>query len=394
MDDELMHPDENDGLDSEPRPENESPRPGAKQFLPAEHPELDGDEISLLDLMADTAGVIPDDEETADLPLPSDDDAATLTGSPEPETPADGEPLPLPLSPDELTPPQKRPLINDTDATTIQPRVAFPGSRPPLSEAPTQMLQPIRRPKRDPKRPQKEDAPTIVSPALPTRPPVREQSRQPAASQRPAARPQPTTKVAIPRQKTVRPKPQTRRQRNWRSCFSQALLIIVVIGLLGTAVTLIGAYFGYRSIANDLPDPTELTSRASDFETARIYDRNGGLLYALIDPDAGDRTRVSLEQISPHLINATIATEDSRFYENPGFDPIGIARAVIAATREQELMGGASTITQQLVRAVLLEDDERSEVTFRRKVREIILAEELTRTYEKDVILELYLNEI
>lgn len=380
MDDELGPADQ---------PEEEATRPGVKKEKerPAGKPALDDDEISLLDLMAGTADATPLDEEaTADLPLPPDDEA-----------PAESLPLPLPLAPDELTPPRERPLISDTDATQIQPRVAFPGARPPLSDAPTQQFQPVRQPKREPKRPEADDAPTIVRPSLPTHPPLREPGqRPPTRPQRtPASRPQPTTKVAIPQQaQTIRPKPQTRRQRNWQSCLSRALLIVVVVGLLGTAVTFIGAFFAYRSIANALPDPTELTSRASSFETARIYDRNGGLLYSLIDPNAGDRTRVSLDQISPHLINATIATEDSRFYENPGFDPIGIGRAILEAAREQELMGGASTITQQLVRAVLLEEDERTEVTFRRKVREIVLAAELTRTYEKDVILELYLNEI
>ncbi|MCP5100664.1 MAG: PBP1A family penicillin-binding protein, partial [Chloroflexi bacterium] len=118
-------------------------------------------------------------------------------------------------------------------------------------------------------------------------------------------------------------------------------------------------------------------------------------LYSLAHPDIGNRTRVSLDEISLDLRNATIATEDSRFYENPGFDIIGIGRAILQAAREREFVSGASTITQQLVRAVLLDDEERTERTFSRKVREIILSEELTRTYDnKDLILELYLNEI
>ncbi|MCA9935173.1 MAG: transglycosylase domain-containing protein, partial [Anaerolineales bacterium] len=91
---------------------------------------------------------------------------------------------------------------------------------------------------------------------------------------------------------------------------------------------------------------------------------------------------------------ATIATEDARFYTNPGFDPIGIARAIVQAAQEREFVSGASTITQQLVRALLLSEDERTERTFRRKVREIILAAEISRTYSKEEILELYLNEI
>ncbi|MEJ2746323.1 MAG: PBP1A family penicillin-binding protein [Anaerolineae bacterium] len=399
MDDELTPPEESNEWKPEARPDDEPTQPGAKPASPTDKSEANEDEISLLDLMAtaDLPSVPPDEAETADIPLPPPDDAPTLTDVPEPQAPASDQPRPLPLSPDDLTPPRDRPLINDTDATQIQPRVAFPGSLPPLSEAPTQPVHPLRRPKQEPKHPEEEDAPTIVRPPLPTHPPVREHSQPPPTrpQRAPVRQPQPTTKVIIPqRDRPLHLKPQTRRQRNWRSCLSRVLLTIVVIGLFGTAVALIGAYIGYRSIANDLPDPAELLNQVSDFETARIYDRNGGLLYSLIDPNAGDRTRVSLDQISPYLIDATIATEDSRFYENPGFDPIGIARAIIEAAREKELMGGASTITQQLVRAVLLDEEERSEVTFRRKVREIILAAELTRTYDKNTILELYLNEI
>ena len=340
--------------------------------------------VSLLDLMAaaDEGTAAPttalDDEATADLP---------------PIAPPD-KPTPLPFSAEELTPPRERPLVHDPDATDIQPRVAFPGSEPPISEAPTQQFQPVQRPKPAPKPRTEDDAPTIARRPVPTRPPVRERPRP--MPQPPASRSQsPTTKVAIPRQsRPVRPQLQTRRRRNWRGCFSRILIAIVILGIAGVSFTVVGAYLGYQAIAGDLPEPTELIERASDFETARIYDRAGNLLYALIDPDAGDRTRVALDQISPHLINATIATEDARFYENPGFDPIGIARAIIQAAQEREFVSGASTITQQLVRAVLLDEDERTERTFTRKVREIILAAELFRTYDKNTILELYLNEI
>ena len=71
-----------------------------------------------------------------------------------------------------------------------------------------------------------------------------------------------------------------------------------------------------------------------------------------------------------------------------------LTRAVVMAVREGEAAAGTSTITQQLVRAVLLDEDERTERSYRRKVREIILAAEISRTYEKNEILELYLNEI
>ena len=71
---------------------------------------------------------------------------------------------------------------------------------------------------------------------------------------------------------------------------------------------------------------------------------------------------------------------------------LALTRAVVTAAREQQAVAGTSTITQQLVRAVLLDEDERTERSYRRKVREIILAAEISRTYEKNEILELYLN--
>ena len=173
------------------------------------------------------------------------------------------------------------------------------------------------------------------------------------------------------------------------------VFVISLIGLfLFITLGIATAFVGYRSVASDLPSVADLEANASSFETARIYDRYGTQIYAQADPNTGNRTRVTLDQISPYLIQATIATEDSRFWDNPGFDPIGLTRAVLQAAREGESPAGTSTITQQLVRAVLLDDEERAERTIRRKVREIILAAELTRTYPKETILELYLNEI
>ncbi|MBL8050864.1 MAG: transglycosylase domain-containing protein, partial [Anaerolineales bacterium] len=121
---------------------------------------------------------------------------------------------------------------------------------------------------------------------------------------------------------------------------------------------------------------------------------NGQPLYEILDPTAGRRTYVPLEDISPYLVAATIATEDKEFYNNPGFDPIAIVRALWQNYITDGQGGGASTITQQLARALLLSPEERAERTYTRKSREIILAAEITRRYSKDEILELYLNEI
>ena len=109
------------------------------------------------------------------------------------------------------------------------------------------------------------------------------------------------------------------------------------------------------------------------------------------DPNFGRRTAVPLDRISPYLLDATIATEDPNFYKHPGVDPVGLLRALYYAVKDRSLSGpGGSTITQQLVKLTFLT----SEKSITRKVKEAILAAELTRRYPKDTILQIYLNEI
>jgi penicillin-binding protein 1C len=180
----------------------------------------------------------------------------------------------------------------------------------------------------------------------------------------------------------------------WGGCLIRGLLValfgIVLLLIVGGSVAL----YSYYSIARTLPSVEDLQNRASKFETTRILDRNGNPLYDIIDPNAGRRTYVTLDRISPVVLAATIATEDKEFYNHPGFDFWAIVRALWENYRTEGQGGGASTITQQLARALLLTPEERAERTYSRKAREIILAAEITRRYTKDEILELYLNEI
>ncbi len=169
-----------------------------------------------------------------------------------------------------------------------------------------------------------------------------------------------------------------------------SIFIIVAFGLIMTAA---GVY-EYYSIAASLPSVSDLKQRASQFETTRILDRNGDILYEINDPNAGRRTYVPLNEISPLLVAATISTEDKDFYTHGGFDPLAILRAFWQNITSGETISGASTITQQLARALLLSPEERGQVTYLRKVREAILSTEIERRYSKDEILELYLNEI
>ena len=126
------------------------------------------------------------------------------------------------------------------------------------------------------------------------------------------------------------------------------------------------------------------------FQTTFVYDRNGHLLAELIGE--GRREWVPLDRISPHLINATIATEDATFFTNLGVDPVRIAGAALQNVEQGQIVSGASTITMQLARNLFLGSEERYDQTFDRKIAEAGLASELTRTYTKEELLELYLN--
>ncbi len=142
----------------------------------------------------------------------------------------------------------------------------------------------------------------------------------------------------------------------------------------------------------DLPQPDKLYQYTTAPST-KIYDRHGTLLYEITDPHQGLHTPLTLEDIPRHCLNATIATEDASFYRNPGVDAWAILRALYINLKGGEVLSGGSTITQQLARNLLLSPQERSQVSLTRKLREAILAWRLARTYSKDEILTLYLNE-
>lgn len=177
------------------------------------------------------------------------------------------------------------------------------------------------------------------------------------------------------------------------SALARLLLAFLALGVVATLGVVGTAYSAYSDLAASLkPRLTAIENRES-FETTRLYDRNGQLLYEFFG--AGKRTRVSLDQISTHLISATVAIEDRTFFENRGVDYLGIARTLLTSLQAGEETGGASTITQQLIKNVVLSDEERRyENRYQRKLTEIILAQELSEQYSKNDILELYLNEI
>ena len=128
--------------------------------------------------------------------------------------------------------------------------------------------------------------------------------------------------------------------------------------------------------------------------SVRITDRGGRLLYEILPQKGGRNTVLDIDHIPQCLKDATIAVEDKYFYINPGIDVTGIARALWINIRGGETIAGGSTITQQVARNLLMTQEERSERTLRRKLREALLAWQMTRKLSKDEILGLYLNQI
>jgi penicillin-binding protein 1C len=128
--------------------------------------------------------------------------------------------------------------------------------------------------------------------------------------------------------------------------------------------------------------------------SVRITDRNGRLLYEILPEVGGRNTVLSIENIPQCLKEATIAVEDKNFYTNPGIDITGIIRSLWINIKGGETLAGGSTITQQVARNLLLSQDERLSRTLRRKMREALLAWEMTQSLSKDQILALYLNQI
>jgi membrane peptidoglycan carboxypeptidase len=176
------------------------------------------------------------------------------------------------------------------------------------------------------------------------------------------------------------------------------LVPIIILGtmLAGMGVTAIAGFIVYRVYASDMPPVEQVLSQNAG--GAKIYDRNGQLLYTYVDDLQGMRKPVPLSEVSPYLITATVDTEDSSFYSNPGVNIKGLLRAGY----ENFLPGnlnflqgtGGSSITQQLVKNIYIPEAERQKRSVSRKVKETVYAMELTQRYSKDQILEWYLNQI
>jgi membrane peptidoglycan carboxypeptidase len=194
--------------------------------------------------------------------------------------------------------------------------------------------------------------------------------------------------------KYVRQKPKS--QRRYGCLGRLALLLIAALALaLFTGVVIISTLV-YLNLSGEIEEGIAALDEAHNretFETTRILDRNGQHLWEIFGE--GKRTKISIGQIPEDLLKAIIAVEDDTFYENIGLDAPSLFAALIANLRDPESRPkGGSTITQQLVRHIAFEYEERTAVDYSRKTKEVILAWIMNRKFGKDEILEMYLNEI
>ena len=158
-----------------------------------------------------------------------------------------------------------------------------------------------------------------------------------------------------------------------------SLLTLFILGCIAVGVV-------YVQLKSDLPD-VETLKTVELQQPMQIYTSDGKLI-----GEVGEQRRipVKLNDVPQTLIDAVLATEDSRFYEHHGLDPIGIGRAVMVAISKGGASQGASTITQQLARNFFLTPEK----SLIRKAKEAILAIEIENALDKNEILELYLNKI
>jgi tetratricopeptide (TPR) repeat protein len=174
---------------------------------------------------------------------------------------------------------------------------------------------------------------------------------------------------------------------------TMGLLLLGAMVLLGAAGS-VAAVVRFGGLVDDLPNPS-LLEQIELPEQSVIYDRTGTVQLATFGEF--NRAVVTFDEIPPVLVDATTAVEDKTFWDNSGFDPLGIVAAGFDALRGQAR--GASTITQQLVRQRLLSVDgsARTEVSAERKVREIVQSIRLTQAFPgeagKQRIMAAYLNQ-
>ncbi len=184
-----------------------------------------------------------------------------------------------------------------------------------------------------------------------------------------------------------------RRSRRRKSRFTEGQrqlqrmkrLRLIAIGLFTMVILGITGFFGaFAYFSRDLPQPGQVVRR--DGYSTKIYDRDEQLLYDLFDEEK--RIPVNMEDVPEIFKQATVAIEDKDFYKHQGYDLLTILRIPYNVVFKHRVVGG-STLTQQLVKNALLSNDR----TISRKFKEIVLSIQIERTFSKDEILAMYLDE-
>jgi penicillin-binding protein 1A len=179
-------------------------------------------------------------------------------------------------------------------------------------------------------------------------------------------------------------------RRDWQRARERApgVLYSVTGGLaLALAGSVAGLVFSVWSLNSGLPDLDALRRIGDMAEATAVFDSRDKLAFTIFKER---RIEVSLDEVSPHMVQAILAIEDQRFYEHQGFDLVRIASAALTNVRRLEIAQGGSTITQQLARQSFLTPDK----TVRRKLQELVLAARIERLYSKPDILAMYLNKV
>ena len=197
--------------------------------------------------------------------------------------------------------------------------------------------------------------------------------------------------MAKRRRLIAKPRKRSNRLWLWLGLVVSALLglgAVMAAFVVATGVGVALALNVASTFLTDLPPVDEIATVGGQlFQTTTIHDRRGRPLGELLGE--GRRRVVPPEDIPQVVKIAVVAAEDATFYDNPGVEVRAIARAIWSNWRGGEVVSGASTITQQLVKNALLTPEE----TYERKLREAVLAWQISQRFSKDEILGLYLNQ-
>jgi len=167
---------------------------------------------------------------------------------------------------------------------------------------------------------------------------------------------------------------------------SRGMRILFVGAALALVAGVVGVVGAYLAFVRDLPDLRDVRDYRPAL-SSQVFDRDGELIGEFFN----ERRRLTpLEDVPQHVIQAFLASEDSSFFEHGGIDYLSILRAAWANLRAGGNVQGASTITQQMVKGLLLTPER----TYVRKIREAILARQIEDRFTKQEILYLYLNQI